>query len=1225
MQFYTMTSTVRLSDQFKCSLLSLNVRGLNDARKRRKIFTWLHHQSADIIFLQETYSTPEVEIMWKNEWGGKLIFSHGTRHSRGVAICFKSKLNFDIKTVKTCNDGRFIYLDILIDDSPFKLLNLYAPNRAKCQTNFLLQIKNLLLKEDCINSNELIIGGDFNCVLDPSLDKKGGTESDNKSRVVNTIGLLMHTFDLHDIWRIKNPDVQKFTWRQKKPPVYCRLDYWIISDCLHEYIKVADIKCTPFSDHSAITLCLESPKFESQRIGYWKFNSSLTTDKNYEELIKTKIPLWLEENKEITDKRIMWDFIKYKIRKETISFSKNKSKCSRRHEQYLNEQIKRLEETIPFDESEENISKLENFKTELDDLYNKRTNGAILRSKARWHEEGEKSTKYFMSLEKRNQSRKCMKKLQLEDSTIIEDSAAILAQQKNYYKKLYSRSENKSNEEISDVFFNNTALTELNEDEKNSCEGLLSHNSCFKIICQMKNNKSPGSDGLTAEFYKTFWSSVGDLVVASFNELYKSGELSTSQKQSIIVLLAKKDTDRQFLKNWRPISLLNTDYKIAASVLALRIKTVLPSLIHSDQIGYIKGRLINDAVRTIADIIHHTNKENKPGALLFLDFKKAFDTVSFNYLLKCLKRFNFGPSFINWIQVLYKNANSCVMNGGISSGFFNIERGVRQGDPLSPYLFIIGIELLASAIRENDQIRGISVVNKIIKTVLYADDITVAVNDKHSAKILFEIIEKFKKLSGLEINREKTYGMWLGSDKNSKQRPFGIKWPEKPIKTLGVYFSADTGENVKINFDEKIEKLKSKLNIWTSRDLTIFGRSCIVNTLGLSQFIYLASLVVFPENVIKTIEQLVSNFIWRGRKAKVKRQTLINKTEDGGIGLIDIRSKVKSLQCYWVVRYASEGEALWKRIWNHHLKSVGNNLFLYCNYDPAAIECMKIFPLYYKHVLMSWAEISQNTPTSAEEVGNQLIWNNRFIKVDHKPIFYGHFFESGAIRIKDLFYSNKNLKPFKYWVEKGIESNSFFKWIAIVDAIPKDWKILIKNNDCVANCGKEGFKICIKSEQYTLNSLKNNILYESFLSKRSLPPTNKVRLNNIFDIQEEEWINIYCLPKTVNVDHKTKELQYKILNNYLNTNARLKRIKILDDDLCSFCNEEAETLEHLFLSCAHVKKFWNEFLGWYLQFSQTEINIDYRTVVLGWRTADPPLLENFILLTGQILHFQKQN
>ena len=156
-----------------------------------------------------------------------------------------------------------------------------------------------------------------------------------------------------------------------------------------------------------------------------------------------------------------------------------------------------------------------------------------------------------------------------------------------------------------------------------------------------------------------------------------------------------------------------------------------------------------------------------------------------------------------------------------------------------------------------------------------------------------------------------------------------------------------------------------------------------------------------------------------------------------------------------------------------------------------------------------------------------------------------------------------------------------------------------------------------------MNSLKNNILYESFLSKRSLPSTNKVRLNNILNIQEEEWKNIYCLPQTVNVDHKTKELQYKILNNYLNTNARLKRIKILDDDLCSFCSEEAETsVEHL--SCVHVRKFWNEFLGWYLQFSQAEINIDYRTVVLGWRTADPPLLENFILLTAKSFIFRSK-
>ena len=214
------------------------------------------------------------------------------------------------------------------------------------------------------------------------------------------------------------------------------------------------------------------------------------------------------------------------------------------------------------------------------------------------------------------------------------------------------------------------------------------------------------------------------------------------------------------------------------------MKTVLPTIIHQDQVGYLKGRRqIADAVRAIADTIHYTDIKNNPGLLLFLDFRKAFDTINFEYILKCLKHFNFGSSFIKWVQVLYNCAESCVTNSGISSAYFKIERGVRQGDPLSPYLLILGIELLASAIRENEQINGISILDKIVKIVLYADDITTAVSDKKSAKIALKIIRNFKIISGLELNTEKRMACGLALlkiPKNNLLASIGRKIRSKP-------------------------------------------------------------------------------------------------------------------------------------------------------------------------------------------------------------------------------------------------------------------------------------------------------------------------------------------------------------------------------------------------------------------------------------------------------------
>ena len=248
-------------------------------------------------------------------------------------------------------------------------------------------------------------------------------------------------------------------------------------------------------------------------------------------------------------------------------------------------------------------------------------------------------------------------------------------------------------------------------------------------------------------------------MIRSFNFAYDNGSLSISQRRGIITLIPKPNKDTALLDNLRPISLLNTDYKILTKAIAKRLEKVLPKVINPDQTGYIKKRYIGENIRLISDIMTYTEEGNIPGIALFIYFKKAFDTIKWDFINCCLKAFNFRPDIQNWVKILYNNVSSCIVNNGFASEFFPLERGVQQGCPLSGLLFVIGIELFARAIKNDDNIKGINVGEKVIKVSLYADDTTVFVRDLNSVARLLTLLQKFKNLSGLEINTTKTEGM----------------------------------------------------------------------------------------------------------------------------------------------------------------------------------------------------------------------------------------------------------------------------------------------------------------------------------------------------------------------------------------------------------------------------------------------------------------------------------
>ena len=204
------------------------------------------------VFLQETYSTRDVENIWKNQWRGNLFFSHGTCHSKGVLVLVRDNLDLNLQTVKIDSEGRYIMLDAIIQDSRYCLLNIYAPNKCSEQIQFFQNISEEIktLTAEC--DSPTIVGGDFNVILDEVLDGRGGNQKRNES--AKYVEELSVEHDLIDIWRIRNPSEARFTWRQKTPIIQRRLDYWLVSDCLQIDIDTVDITTAIKSDHSAITL-----------------------------------------------------------------------------------------------------------------------------------------------------------------------------------------------------------------------------------------------------------------------------------------------------------------------------------------------------------------------------------------------------------------------------------------------------------------------------------------------------------------------------------------------------------------------------------------------------------------------------------------------------------------------------------------------------------------------------------------------------------------------------------------------------------------------------------------------------------------------------------------------------------------------------------------------------------------------------------------------------------
>ena len=434
--------------------------------------------------------------------------------------------------------------------------------------------------------------------------------------------------------------------------------------------------------------------------------------------------------------------------------------------------------------------------------------------------------------------------------------------------------------------------------------------------------------------------------------------------------------------------MLNVDYKIASKAIATRIKKVLPQLIHTDQTGFMKDRFIGKNIRLLCDLLEQTELENIPGILLQLDFRKAFDTIEWPMIQQVLSIFNFGASIKRWIDTFYCNAESSVINNGFTSRQLKLSRGVRQGCPLSPYLFILSAEILASKIRQDNLICGIFIFHKELKISQFADDTSLICSNLISVQNALPILNEFGIISGLKLNESKTQAPWLGPWKQRTEIPLNFIWTKEPLKVLRIYISYDKAGNERKNVSQKIENLNAKLGTWRSRQLSIFGRCLIVNSLRISQIVYTAAMLDVHKNYSVKIQSSIFKFIWKEKQDKIKRDVLYQDYERGGLRVTHVETLCKALRLAWIRRFLrsdNRGMESWKVIPCSFFKKYGGlNFLLHCNFDEKFLKSIEM-PSFYKQILSFFLELKSSYDTNRDQ--ELILFNNKEI---HEPLLSGH-------------------------------------------------------------------------------------------------------------------------------------------------------------------------------------------------------------------------------------------
>ncbi len=931
---------------------TLNMRGYTSSGGGPPTDKWLcinqviRDNRIAVLALQETHLTAERINLLNTLFKSSLLVIASANPANesgagGVAIALNRRLvDIDKAQKEEIVPGRAMEITIpWTGGRNLKVLNVYAPNVSAESVTFW---KKLEAHYDARPRNRPdFMLGDFNLVessidrLPPRMDATGPTES---------LKQLIRSLNLTDGWRETEPTRKQYTFLQSATGSQSRIDRIYVKRTLHDNAEDWDFQGPGFhTDHKLVTCSIANYGAAHIGPGRWALPHTLLTDAPFQATMKTlgeELQLKLERMRERTNDdnpQTLYNTFKTKLLEKARQRAKvSIPKLDRR----ITALKKAIDDTLnnpqnartdPMREAgilQERLTKLEIRR------FGQKRNAVAANHWAH----GETICRYWTRLNAAPPPTTVINELLTDEqgsdhcpryTNNTEEMAEIA---KRHYDRLQTDDTlDGSERQIATVTALETCNVSLTTREKGALARKLTRLEVETALTTAAANKAPGLDGIPAELWKLYhtWNKQGrrresstvDIVAiltAVFNDIEEYGVASDTDFNAGWICPIYKKKDQRRIVNYRPITLLNADYKIMTRVLANRMAAVADSLIHRDQTGFVPGRQIFEHIRLAQNIIDYAEAEEVNGVIVALDQEKAYDRVNHEYLWQVLDAMNFPRHFIQTVKALYSNAVSMVVVNGVKSSTFRITRGVRQGDPMSCLLFDLAIEPLACMLRASP-LRGIAIPGATdrILTKLFADDTTVYLHEEDDYRILSSVLQAWCTASRAKFNEDKTEHIPFGSVafrhalvNGTNQSMLGTTLPRssrisgegEAVRILGAWIGNHVDPEAPWN--QILETIERNLERWGHRRPTMYGRKLIIGMEVGGRTQFLAKAQGMPENVERKLIDTIFHFIWNGeKKPRIGRDTVHLPLKDGGINLLDIAARNEAIELTWLKDY----------------------------------------------------------------------------------------------------------------------------------------------------------------------------------------------------------------------------------------------------------------------------------------------------------------------------------